>query len=662
MRFVPPAHLCCLALGCALILLTAAFAIPGHLTWDSGTYHLMVRSFHETGGFHIQNAFGALSSPLLAVGQTMVKNGQIVSQYPEYFTLLSQPFYALFGYRGLMVLNTLAFTGICALVWRMAPWFSTERRAPLAAVSVYALATFAFPYTQYSYPHLTSTALVCTSAWLFWGAALEKDDLPRMVPAWLRGMNGRCALAGLVFAIAVGVRLDSVFAGLAIAVPFSMLRTLGWRSLLACGIGALPALLGLAWINHVKFAKFSPFSYGRASGGYTESVVAYLPVVAIFVLGLALLLFHRYRPLRPGRTGIALGLIVIGVILALAPLGQRLIHGLFQIVVDLRVRPEIFEPGLIRSPGNAVAYWGTVKKSLIESCPFLIAIFIPAVSGIARRTYGVRWLLWLVPIGFVGVYGYLAWHGSIGWSMRYLNPALPFLALLASYELLRLRARIPTRHFGFWLGVVMLWFVLVGLFFAARTHLRWQETVMLDGGLVIAALLFAFQAMSIWGSFKLSETATKALAAGLVVSLVWSSAGIFSVDFILSRAIRIHFLESARALESRIEDRAFVATFDIDKAWGLLNGANPPVIADYTLGSTQDAIELVEQVLGHRPVYWLSRPPGRDATSKIVFAELRSRKIAVVPVLQAPVDPTYRLYRLHPAGSRMPPEESQRIQ
>ncbi|HZD53422.1 MAG TPA: hypothetical protein VE175_10255, partial [Woeseiaceae bacterium] len=144
-----------LALGMLLVVATALFGVPGYLTWDSGTYHLMVRTLYRTGGFFIPNGYEELSSPLLAVGLTEVRNGHLVSQYPEYYTFLALPFYALFGYRGFMVLNTLAFVGTCALLWRMARWFSDDEDAPLAAVLVYALCTYAVVYTQTSYPHST---------------------------------------------------------------------------------------------------------------------------------------------------------------------------------------------------------------------------------------------------------------------------------------------------------------------------------------------------------------------------------------------------------------------------------------------------------------------------------------------------------------------------
>ncbi len=86
----------------------------------------------------------------------MVRNGRLVSQYPEFLSLIAAPFYALFGFAGLMILNGLSFLGICALTWRMTGWFCEHRVAPFVATAVYAFATFAWEYTQSSYPHFSS--------------------------------------------------------------------------------------------------------------------------------------------------------------------------------------------------------------------------------------------------------------------------------------------------------------------------------------------------------------------------------------------------------------------------------------------------------------------------------------------------------------------------
>lgn len=633
-------------LGIALILVTALFTIPGHLTWDAGTYHMMVRALYKTGNFSIPNGYGELSSPLLAVGQTMVRNGALVAQYPEYYTFLSLPFYALFGYRGFMVLNAFAFVGICTLVWRMARWFSAKRNAPLAAFTVYALATYAIEFTQSSYPHLTSTFLISASTWLLWGAALGKHDLPQALPAFLRTVDGRCALAGLAFGVAIGVRLDSAFAGLAIALPFLTFRTLGWRAMGACGLGTLPALLGLAWVNAIKFGEFIPFSYGRNGGGYTASLSNYIPVAATVAFVVAVLVWHRIRPFRPGRWVIAFVLVALAMALVLTSFGQRLIHGVFQILVDMRIRPEVPEPALSRSPGGAVAYWGNVKKSLLESCPYIILIVVPALRSLARGTYGARWLLWVVPASFVGFYGYLAWHGSVGWNMRYLNPTLPFLTLLASHELLRIQEHIPARRLLFWVGIITLWVLLVIAFLTTRRSLACQEILILNGGLFLAILLLSCQVMESLVSQAHSRVFRIALSSIFIVALVWSSALTFGVDYLVGASVRSYFLNAARDIQPHIQSDALIMTFQPDYVWGLLDAGKRPIIANFTLGTAKDAVELVERAIGHHPVYWLSPGYDDDSVSPFVFGELQSRNVRVESVLDASPDRRYRLFVL----------------
>ena len=634
-------------LGIALVVATTLFAIPGHLTWDSGTYHLMVRGLYKFSELSIPNGYRELSSPLLAVGQTMVRNGSLVAQYPEYYSFLSLPFYALFGFRGLMALNATAFVGICILLWRMAPWFSADRHAPLAAVTVYVFGTYALVFTQSSYPHLTSSFLIFGSAWLVWGAAWAKEEPTSASQPFLRIADLRCALAGALFGVAIGVRLDSVFAGLAIGLPFVTFRTLGWRPLVACGIGGLVTLLGLAWTNAIKFGEFFPFSYGRGgSGGYTSSVSTYLPVAAAIGLAVAALAWHRVRPIRLGHRGIAVVAVAAVLVLAMTSFGQRLLNGVFQIVIDMRIRPDIAEPALSRSPGGAVVYFGNVKKALLESCPYLILIVIPALRSIAQGTYGPRWLLWLVPAGFIGFYGYLAWHGSVGWNMRYLNPTLPFLALLASHELLRVKAHIPTRNALLWVAVTALWCALVLAFLFTQGSLVSQERLILNGGLLLAAVLLAFQTIEWLAPQDLSQKFGKALGAFFVVALVWSFALAVGVDYRVGAAVRSHFLTAARIIQPHIQENALIITFQPDYAWGLLDTGKRPIIANYMLGTPQDAVALVERGLVRHPVYWLSPPQDKDSVSPVVFRELASRQVQAERVFDASPGAHYRLFRL----------------
>jgi len=632
----------------ALVVATVLFAIPGPLTWDSGTYHMMVRGLYETGSFFIPNGYEDLSSPLLAVGQTTVKHGHIVSQYPEFYTFLSLPFYALFGFRGLMVLNALAFGGTCFLLWRMSRWFSDHPNAPIAAVSIYALATYSIEFTQSSYPHLTSTFLICTSVWLVWSAALEKEGVRGAVSARMQSPEVRSALAGFVFAVAVGVRLDSVFAGLALAVPLVTARSLGLRPLFACAVGALLPFAALAWINLLKFGDPLPFSYGRAgAGGYTDSLTFYAPVALALGLGFALLVWHRLYPFHLTRRGAALLLILALAAVALTPFGRRLAFGVFQIVVDLRVRPEITEPALSRSAGGAVVYWGVVKKALLQSCPYLVLIVPPALRGLLGERYGSRGLLWLVPIGFIGFYGYLAWHGSVGWNMRYLNPALPFLAILASHELLRIWDRMPIRRSLMWAAAAAVWLGLVRVFMESTHDLQRQEHLLLNGGLILAGFLLVLRTIEPLLRERQAVWCQAALVLTLLFSFVWASALTFGVDYQRSSSVRAHFLNNSGLIAHVIEDNALIITFQPDYLWPLLGSTKSISIANEAdkRAETDAAPLLAERALKTRPVYWLASPQNDPASSRMAH-DLRSRGIEMESKLNAAAGWPYHLVRL----------------
>lgn len=594
-----------LSLALAQIIIALYVNVPGHLTWDSGTYHLMVRTLFETGGFFIQNGYEAINSPLLAVGQTVPHGGHLVSQYPEYYTFLALPFFAVFGYQGLMVLNTVAFLATCALIWRSAPWFSCHRDAPAAAVIIYGLATFAWEFSQSSYPHLTSTFLILLACWLAWGAWLKDTDKVTTPNDWVRQGNGRYALAGFVFVVAIGVRLDSAFAGLALALPLIHGGRIRWMPALFMIAGALPALLGLAWINLIKFGTFMPFTYGRGpAGGFTASASLYIPMATLFAAALALYLIQTRPQLRLRRQHIVLLLLAAGLALLLTRFGQQLLFGLYQIIIDLRVRPDISEAALTRSPGNALVYIGNVKKSLIESAPFLAVIVLPAICGLIRGTYGRRWLLWLVPVGFIGFYGFFAWHGSVGLNMRYLNPALPFLAILASHEWLRFGRSFKRRGPVFWFGVVIAWLALAIFLLFGVNALVVQELVLLDGALFIAGLLLILQiAKYIWVKPK---SLNNLISIVLLFSIIWSSAVMFSRDYLFSLRLRKHFLEVAQWSQQEMPANSVILAHTPDVTWGMVDDINGLIIANYTLGAPDEMDRLVRSYIDERPIFMIT--------------------------------------------------------
>ena len=354
-----------------LLIYTFFFGVAGPLTFDSGTYHLSVQSLVTTGDFFIDNSYNEFKSPLLRVGMTQFPAGQLVSQYPEYYTIIAAPFYAIFEYRGLMVVNSLAFIGIIALIWRMTAWFSYDPVAPVSAVLIYSFATYSWEHTQSSIPHLLNTFLILLACWLAWGAALNRNDLPKWFPGWLSGPVGRAGLAGLVIGLAVGVRLDAAFAAAVLGLPFLTGRGLRWKEIAAMAAGTVPMIACLIWINYEKFGVINPFSYGHLhGGGYVSSLSHYFTVAAALSGIATLYAFRDYIPARLNRKRLMIGASVFGLAaMALTPTGHQFATGVFQLLVDLRIRPDIPEPGLTRSVNGAVVYFESVKKALIVSLP-----------------------------------------------------------------------------------------------------------------------------------------------------------------------------------------------------------------------------------------------------------------------------------------------------
>ncbi|MEM8997580.1 MAG: hypothetical protein AAGF23_22535, partial [Acidobacteriota bacterium] len=137
---------------------------PGYLTYDSATYHFMVKTFAETGGFAVENGYDRLPSEALIVAHLRAPNGTLVAQYPETYTFLALPFYLLMGYPGLIFLNALAFVGVVLMIYRLSMRLFGEPRLAFTAMAIYAFATYAWEWSHSSYPHLTSTLLLLVAA------------------------------------------------------------------------------------------------------------------------------------------------------------------------------------------------------------------------------------------------------------------------------------------------------------------------------------------------------------------------------------------------------------------------------------------------------------------------------------------------------------------
>ena len=154
----------------ALCLLTISFSIfaasPGHLSIDEIVYHLMTRSLYTAGSLDVLNGYRDFPSVGFVFPTTLVYDGRLVSQYPVFHSVLAMPFYAVAGYRGLFLLNAVAFCSVVWLCYLTAQRIFANRSLSLSACLIFILATFAWDYAQAAWPHSLSTLFVAAAVFL----------------------------------------------------------------------------------------------------------------------------------------------------------------------------------------------------------------------------------------------------------------------------------------------------------------------------------------------------------------------------------------------------------------------------------------------------------------------------------------------------------------
>lgn len=563
-----------LALAAVHLAATLVLVVPGHLSVDEGTYHLMVRALARGDGLAADNGYSELRSEELRFASLVAHDGRLMPLPPPFFALLALPCYAAAGYRGLFWLNACAFLGVAALVAWLTRRLFPGRRLAAGAVAVLTLAGFAWPYSLAAWPHLLA-ALAVTGAFALAVAGAE--------PA-RRGLV-LSLLSGTVLGIGVGVRLDAAFALPALVAPALTRWPPSITRALAVAAGALPPLAVLAAVNHLKFGRVTPFSYGGVGGAGTRGTADYLPVAAsaalvgLAVLGVACL---RHRPGRrgvPGRGTTAAALAAVAIVALAVPAFRevliRLVAGGAQLVVDLRLRdPGLVEPALERSAGGALVYAGGLKKALLQSCPWLAAALLPLVGAGAtgRGERRSALLLALVPLLYLGVYAFFAWHGGLCLNLRYLLPALPFLAILgaAAWDwLVAGMGRAVWFPIGAAVAITALGFV--GLRRGAAT-LAEEEFALLSAPLYLAALVLLLAAAAVavvrrGGDGRLVRSAA---ACAVAAGWTWSALVAFGYDLPWERSLRAANLRVFRDVEPHVPAGALLHVGYPDPFFGFI--------------------------------------------------------------------------------------------
>ncbi len=517
---------------CALVPVAAAFLGDGQLLIDEAIYRLMVHALATDGSLTVWNGYEEYPSPELVLTLTRLNDGTLVPQYPHLYAFAMLPFYWLFGYQGLFIANGLAYLGAVALVYLLARRLFDDRMLALNACLLFLLAGYSWEYSQAAWPHAVTLLAILGAVYLA-VRAYDAETAPRA--AWL------AAAAGLVAGLGAGVRLDVVFVLPALLTPFLFARPWRpWPTLAAC-LGMLPGLALLAVVNHAKFGILSPFTYGTSGGRAVTGVEPYLPLalmaLAIAVLGWLLTRspFREAILRRPLPAAAALAVIAGGVLLVPGVWAglTKALAGVFQLVVDFRVRDLAWHEGaLSRGPTGGMIYLGSLKKSLLQSCPYLVAALLPLAAVLrGRLAFLPLAALFVAPLAYIAVYGSFAWHGGLGLNLRYLLPVLPFGAILAAYAWRQAAADLtPAWRQIIQGGAIALFFAFLLAFRPVDWSMALHEAVILTVPLLIAGaaagLLLARSVAS--GRWAARLGGWPALA--LMLGFVWAGSVAFLYD------------------------------------------------------------------------------------------------------------------------------------
>jgi 4-amino-4-deoxy-L-arabinose transferase-like glycosyltransferase len=530
-------------IGVAHILISVFTIIPGYLSNDEMTYHMMTKSFSESGGLEIWNGYRECPSPELETTFIFARNGRLVSQYPYLFPILSTPFYHILGYRGLFFINVIAFVGIVFFCYAIARKLFQDRNLALNSCFILIFATFSWEYSQAAWPHATATFFLMVSFYLFVCSFYAKTGQAAFLLA---------LASGFITGFAMGIRIDSIFVLPCLIIPFLFLKPYRPLPALATCIGALPGLVILTATNYAKFGVLSPFSYGRSMDA--SELKRYLPFAVVGILIMIVLWVLTRRPVissmrRYKRAAIITIILLLGV-LAMIPhmrstVGNSL-NGAYQLIVDLRERDlDIREGGLSRSEGGGMVYINGLKKSLLQSCPFLVVLLLPFLKIIRNDKESVQLtILFLVPVVFIGFYAYHnGWHGGLCMNLRYFIPILPFTSMLSAYAWRELSANINLNWGRLCLITV---FVFTIPFLMTLTKIDQQEfpflTLPLLLALLLTILLLARENFANLNRYIFPRTAV----AIFFVAIVWSSLVAFLYDYPRACVFRHYYSSVAK--------------------------------------------------------------------------------------------------------------------
>jgi len=464
----------------------------------------------------------------------------VASTAPPLYAPLALPF-AYLGWRGLVLLNTLAFLVTIALVFVYARAHVARPRTGWLAAGTFALGGYAIEYALGLWPHMLSVALTT-------GAVLLASR------AWNGASLANALGAGFLAGLAAGVRYQNLIVagclGLGLLVWSRRRLAAGWR--FAAG-ASLPLLLS-AIVNHARLGSWNPVSKGP---GYLSTGAG---VVSAGFLADAVQMFW-------GR------------------------------VVDHAAMPFLASTAsyIGRNPlTGAYVIGGAMKKAWLQSAPWILPALVLLVlawgSGrdltpSARREVRALSVIVFAVLAAFAVSGLTRTDG-LNYNQRYFLELVPLCAVVFAWSLDRFDLARADLAAGVLLGGLP---AVAALYWAPLEIRLYTETRL---PLVLAALLTAAWLHARWRG----ERRVLTLLAG--ACLGWALFVHLGDDVRESLSFRAQKLRVLRALDPVIPDRSAVFTYASPKdALGALQLDRDVVILDTNFDLGADAPRLARALL-----------------------------------------------------------------
>lgn len=584
MRLPLPAPLL-LALA-ALGVILSATVVPGVFISDDNNYLINVIALRQ-GRVTVANTEGlSPSRELLAFDPgpwaRAVTSTPVASVAPPLYAPIALPFVSL-GWRGLVLLNTLAYLLTAAIVFTYTRRYASEDSAPWIAVAAFALGGFAIEYAQGVWPHALSIAL-CTSGIVAAGKLLDTGRL------------SMAAAAGFLLALATGIRYQNAAILAAVGGAIVLWGGRRWMASAAYGVAAAVPLAVSAAINYARLGSWNPISKGTG----------YLSV-----------------PLMQGSAGSWSDPLVMT----------------WARLVDFSVRPPLHEVWVVHEPatGAHLMLGETVQKAFLQSAPWAILAFalfvlawVPTSPFRALQRRQVR-LLSLIAFAVLLVFALagVRRHEGLSFNQRYLLELLPLAAVGFAWALDGLVIRIRFLVAGSVAGAAVVWIVLLstpdGGFVDTPLWLARQLA------LLKIPVLLAVALGVLWHRERSRPGNPRLLGLAAGVCLGWGCAVHLMDDVAASHRLRAENLARTHALADVLKDGSALVAY-----WGNREAVLPLlidrdiVILDVRADDGKDAPMLIRELLGRgRRVFLLN-----EGFSSVLLARV-TEGLAMVPVARA---------------------------